>query len=299
MNIPGDVMGKNVLTIRTLGEDNCWLLVQQAMGMPDAKTQSDFMKDKVALLMFTMQSLPERLCVTAAVRQMSGTTIYEGDPSGNWRQEVTSFQEHMLPIFGYYLDCLYLYGFPVTNWAIHDEELSFPVINAGSPDAHPAHVLADLACMLKATPGRSMLNAAWIGCINGTLHSLIEATRWFPIMLRIALPPHIDASMLKDRAAEINTSITFTNDVKEAVKEADYIFAGCRGGLNEQELSAWTIDGRLMGQAKPDAHLLLSASPLRAIPVDPQILSGKYSMLLRQAEYRLRIHKRILHLVCR
>ncbi len=88
----------------------CWLLVQQAIGIPDAKMLSDYMSGKVALLMFAKPALPERLCVTAAMRQMGGTTIYQGEDGSLWRKEVSSFQQHLLPIFGYYLDCLYIYN---------------------------------------------------------------------------------------------------------------------------------------------------------------------------------------------
>lgn len=43
--------------------------------------------------------------------------------------------------------------------------------------------------------------------------------------------------------------------------------------------------------------MLLSASPVEAIPVDQDILSSKASFLVQQSEYRLRVHKRILHWV--
>ncbi len=134
-------MPRHALTIRGMGENVCWLLVQQAIGIPDAKMLSDYMSGKVALLMFAKPALPERLCVTAAMRQMGGTTIYQGEDGSLWRKEVSSFQQHLLPIFGYYLDCLYIYNIPVASIDIESFAATFPVINAGSPDAHPAHAL--------------------------------------------------------------------------------------------------------------------------------------------------------------
>ena len=159
-------MARNVLTIKDLGSEICWMLVQQAIGIPDAKLQSDFMTERVALLVFARHSLPERLCVTAAVRQMGGTTIFEGCESDVWQKEASGFQEHLMPIFGYYLDCLYAYGLPVTSWNISETEVRFPVINAGSPDAHPVHALADIACMLRISRYLKGVTAAWVGCVN-------------------------------------------------------------------------------------------------------------------------------------
>lgn len=290
-------MSRNVMSLKGLGRDASWLLVQQALGMPDAKMQSDYMEDRVAVLMFARRSLPERLCVTAAVRQMGGTTIFEGDPGGVWRQEVQNFQKHMLSILEYYIDCMYIYGFPVPDDEFEDSERRFPVINAGSPNSHPAHALADLACILRVTPDLNGLRAAWIGSANGTLYSLLEITGWFPMELSISLPPHADIKPLQKIVAGLKSNVTFTTDPEKAVKGAKFIFAGRREEDENPEHSRWSITERLVSLADPHFKLLLSASPLRAIPVDVGILSSPASLLVRQAEYRLRIHKRILHWV--
>lgn len=295
--IPEEAMARNVLTIRELGSETCWLLVQQAIGIPDAKLQSDFMTARVALLAFARHSLPERLCVTAAVRQMGGTTIFEGSSAGDWHQEVSTFQKHLMPIFGYYLDCLYSYGLPVTTWNIAEAQVQFPIINAGSPDAHPAHTLADIACMLRISRYLKGVTAAWVGCVNGTLHSLIESTAWFPFALRVAVPEQLDISDLKAQADRLGTQVSFVGTPEEAVQGANFVFAGFRGDIGAEDQARWGITPELMARALPDARLLLSASPVRAIPVAPQVLSSKASQLVRQAEYRLRVHKRILHWV--
>ena len=170
-------MARHILTIKDLGETACWLLVQQALGMPDPKLQTDFMTQRVALLVFAQHSLPERLCVSAAVRQMGGSVVYEGN-RGIWRAEMDDYREQLLPIFGYYLDCMYVYGLPVRGWDAKSTEPRFPVIiNAGSPDAHPAHTLADISCMLRCSRYLDTINCAWIGCVNGTLHLLMEGPR--------------------------------------------------------------------------------------------------------------------------
>ncbi|MDO5484232.1 MAG: ornithine carbamoyltransferase [Desulfovibrionaceae bacterium] len=287
---------RHVLTIKDLGEETCWLLVQQAMGIPDAKSSTDFMAERVALLVFAQSSLAERMCVTAAVRQMSGSTIYQGT-DGSWRREVMEYQEHLMPIFGYYVDCLYTYGLPVSKWEMNREEIRFPVINAGSPDAHPAHVLADIACMLRASRTLEGVTAAWIGCNNGTLHSLIEAMAWFPFSLRVALPPHLEVSGFKEAVQRMGHAVSFVETPEEAIRDANFVFAGCRGEMDTAQAGAWKLDRRLMGLARPNAGLLLSASPIEAIPLERELLASPTSLLTRQAENRLRVHKRILHWV--
>lgn len=289
-------MPRHVLTIKDLGEEACWLLVQQAIGIPDAKARTDFMTERVAVLIFAQQSLAERLCVTAAVRQMGGFTVYEGN-QGVWHVEMRDYQRQFMSVFDYFVDCMYTYGLPVGSWDMENANVQFPVINAGSPDAHPAHALADIACMLRASRYLNGVTAAWLGCDNGTLHSLIEATAWFPFALRVALPPHLDPAPLQAKVQRLQTPVTFVETPEEAVRGAGYVFAGCRGGMSEDDSGLWHLDAALMRKADSDARVLLSASPVEAIPVDEDILSGEASFLVRQAEYRLRVHKRILHWV--
>lgn len=290
-------MVRHIINVRKLGSDVCWLLVQQTLGMPDAKMQSDFMVDRVALLLFSRQSLTERLCVTAAVRQMGGTTIYQGNQGDIWQEEVHNFQEHFLPVFGYYMDCLYAYWLPFDSFLEMAGNVTFPVINAGNMDAHPAHALADMACMLKVAKDLRGEKAAWIGGLNGTLYSIVEATAWFPFSLRISMPPSIDSSRLKEQIARLKTDVEIVASPEEAMRDAGFIYAGRKGEISQSEALEWSITSKLMSYARKDARLFLSASPIRAIQVEPQILSSPASMLKRQAEYRLRMHKRMLHWV--
>lgn len=289
-------MARCITTLTNLGEQVCWLLVQQTIGMPDSKMQSDYMKDKVAVLLFARQSLPERLCVSAAVRQMSGTTLYAGDQV-NWQDEMTHFRHEMIPIFGHYLDCLYVYGFPIRESVLDSQDQKFPIINAGSPDSHPAHVLADIACMQRLRPNLAEVEAAWVGYPNGTLHSLIASTVWFPFRLRVAMPAGSDCDECIDQAERTGTNIEFCKSPQEAVRNADFVYSGFRGNLTGQDLKVWAITPGLLSLARPGARMLLSASPLRAISISKDIFSSGVSMLPRQAEYRLRVHKRMLHWV--
>ena len=289
-------MARHILNIKSLGEKASWLLVQQALGMPEPKLQTDFMAQRVALLMFSQHSLPERLCVSAAVRQMGGNVVYEGS-RGSWRNEMNDYQEQLLPVFSYYIDCMYMYGMPVGGWDMEASCLRFPLINAGSPDAHPAHALADIACMLRNSRYLDGVTCGWLGCVNGTLHSLMASTAWFPFSLRIAVPSRVDPAPLKEAAERYGSRITIVDSVEEAVRGANYVFAGCRSGLTDEERESWQVTPELLAKAAHDAHLMLSASPIAAIRVDDSILASKASLLVQQAEYRLRVHKRMLHWV--
>ena len=67
--------------------------------------------------------------------------------------------------------------------------------------------------------------------------------------------------------------------------------------LTDEEREHWRVDPALFAKAAGDVRLMLSASPVAAIRVDDSILTSKSSLLVQQAEYRLRVHKRMLHWV--
>lgn len=289
-------MARCAVTIREMGEKVCWLLVQQTLGMKDAKALSDFMSGKVAVMLFARASLPERLCATAAVRQMGGSTIYQGIDGGQWREDVSSFQAHLFPILSYFLDCLYIYGYPANLPQITQSE--FPVINCGGGnDSHPAHALADIACMIKTAKHLEHVHAAWVGGRNATLVSLVEASVWFPFTLNVSLPNKEDEEFLQLHAKDVGAKVNILSTPKEAVTDCDFIFAGRKPEIETPENAAWSITPQIVANARPNAHLLLSATPTRAIPVSSELFSGARSLLVKQAQYRLCVHKRILHWV--
>ena len=161
-------MPRHVLTLNDLGEEGSWLLVQQARGIPDAKSRTDFMTERTAVLLFAQDSFAERLCVSAAVRQMGGSLVFQG-ATGGWKSEVERYQRQMLAVIDYFVDCMYVYGIPGLATSVDRDLVQFPIINAGSPDAHPAHVLADVACMLRYTrDDLTKARVGWLGCTNGT-----------------------------------------------------------------------------------------------------------------------------------
>ena len=140
------------------------------------------------------------------------------------------------------------------------------------------------------------MTCGWIGCLNGTLHSLVTATEWFRFNLRIALPPHVNGTSLKEEAARLGSKIEFVDTAEDAVQGADYISVGCRGGLTAEEYDDWSVSEDLLAKAKPHARVMLGAAPADAIMVSSNIMrNGKTSMLAQQSEYRLRMHKRMLH----
>lgn len=290
-------MTKRILTLQDLGEAEAWLLMQQANGIPDPRSRSSFMAGRTALMMFKDENLADRLCATAAVRQMGGEVVYVS--KGRWLEDMHKFPIELSPIYDYYVDCAYIQGISVEGTREKSKYIArIPTINIASDEAAPAHALADLACIVRFSGKLDGAKVAWMGAPNGTLYSLMEAAEWFPFEMRLALP---NAETLNKRALEHarknGAKITLAENVTEAVQGADYLCVGCHDGVTEETRDAWRVDGRLLELA-PQAYVLITSRIIAdTLPVLPQILEGPRCLVLLQSENRLRVHKRMLHWV--
>lgn len=286
-------MAKQVLTLKDLGYEGAWLLVQQACGIPDPRARSNFMDNTTAVLFFAQDSLPERLCITAAVRQMSGHVVYVGP--GSWCEEIASHPKELNAIVNSYMDVIYSYGIPLPMLSAATESQR-PLLNGGSPESHPINALADISCIYHYTPDMSEITLAWVGCANGTLGSLIEGTEYFGYNLQVALPAGTSVPETLRKAQCEGKKVTLMDTPEEAVQDAHYVCAGCIGEKHDAAIN-WVISRDLLSRAHEKVRIMLSASPLCSTPIERELLQGKASLLERQGNNRLRVSKRVLHLL--
>ena len=282
-------MAKEILTLADLGHNDSWLLVQQACGIPDARERSSFLENMTAVFFFSQESLPVRLCMTAAVRQMGGHVVYVGP--GDWTTEKINYPYELSSIFNYYVDIVQTYGIDLDTLRITSGIRQPPLINGGCSTSHPINALADIACIHQYTPALCDVKVGWIGCANGTLHSLVEALDYFPFTLQVALPEkQIPECISKAQGKGFKVALVSTPE--EAAQSANYICAGCLDAVHPDQ--DWLISQELLSRASNHVRVLLSASPLNSTPIDKDILQSKCSLLRKQAENRLRINKRML-----
>ena len=113
----------------------------------------------------------------------------------------------------------------------------------------------------------------------------------------MALPPLEDRPTLETYARHCGVKVDFVDTPQQAVEGCNFVYAGCRSGLDEEMSQQWKVDDALLAHAAPKARVLLGTSPMQAIEVASDILASPASLLLLQSENRLRVHKRLLHWV--
>ena len=125
----------------------------------------------------------------------------------------------------------------------------------------------------------------------------MEATMFFPFAMQIALPDMYRNPIYETLASDYMSDITFFETPKEAVKNCQFVFAGNsgRGMLSLEQINRWSLTREIMSHAEDNAHVLLGTAPMKAIPIENEVIGSKNALLLLQAENRLRVYKRMLH----
>ena len=285
-----------LITLADLGKDDAWLLVQQACGIPDPKARSNFMDNTTTVLLFAEEAYPDRLCVTAAIRQMGGSTIYVSP--GAWKSAANYFPKEIYEITEFYTDCVCCAGMLTHMLRGGAEENRIPLLNIGGDDARPMHALADIACVYQLN-NRELegQRLAWIGRATGTLHSLIEGMEYFPYTLSVCLPDiNTEHPDLREKITAAGDRVRMFDSPEGAVEGAQFVCVGKRDkNMPVADFQRWQVTPDLMRHAADGAHILLGASPWRCIRIEDSLLKSPASLLNKQSEHRLRVTKRMLH----
>ncbi|MDO5536982.1 MAG: ornithine carbamoyltransferase [Desulfovibrionaceae bacterium] len=287
-------MPRRITTIAGLGKDLAWTLMQQARGIPDAKSLDDYLTDRTFVVLFARPDLPERMCITAAIRQMSGHAVYMG-PEEHWEEAIAKFSSAMLGSMSYYMDGVMVHGL-LTPQMEKETDIDFPLLNLGGMDAHPAHALSDIMCLMRCCrDDLRTARVAWIGGPAGALMSMIAASKFFPFSMRVCLPDNTHKGPVMDFARDFKTSITFCDTPADAVAGCQFVMTGSSDRMNFDEMQRWRVTEELLAKAEPGARVMAGTNPMHCIPIDHSIVAAGRDLFLQQSENRLRVYKRMLH----
>jgi len=183
-----------------------------------------------------------------------------------------------------------------------------PVVNSLSDDYHPCQLLADLLTIKERKGALSGLKVAYIGdAANNMANSYLIACAMAGMHIKVAAPVGYSArAEVVSRATSIaetngGSVSTFTNPA-DAIAQADVVTTDTWISMGQEEqkqqriadFAGYTIDAKLMAQAKPDAIFLHCLPAYRGYEVSAEVLDGAQSVIWDQAENRLHAQKALL-----
>jgi N-acetylornithine carbamoyltransferase len=293
---------------------------KRALGEPHA-----YLRDKVLAMLFFFSSTRTRGSFEAGMAQLGGHAAFIESRTTQISHGDT--ETEMGEIFGRYFDGIAIRH---VDWGIGNKYLNFvadasrvPVLNMQCEIYHPFQILADLMTIIEKK-GRDLrrkkMVVSWAYAASyqkpmSVPQSLILQMPRFGLDVVLAHPPEFKLmpevmDQAKEQARKFGAGLHVTDDMEEAFKDADIIYAKSWGAMEHTEdaeegaritkkYEHWITDERKMGLAKADAIYMHPLPADRNVEVTDGVMDGPNSVVFDEAENRLHAQKAVMALTMR
>ncbi len=254
---------------------------------------------KSAALIFEKESLRTRVSFEVGVAQLGGHPIFlQQETIGIATRESVHDVASVLSRYNELIVARTSKHQTVVQLA---ESATVPVINAMTDLVHPCQVLADFFTLQEIGKSSPSTKIVFVGDGNNIVNSWLELAEKLPIHLVISSPtgyePH--PGVLEQAQTSKTSRIEFIQDPAVAVKGADVIYTdvwptASDSGRRQIIFKQHQVNAALLKIAKPDATIMHRLPANRGEEITRDVLDGKQSIILQQAENRLHIQKGII-----
>ena len=254
---------------------------------------------KSAALIFEKQSLRTRVSFEVGVAQLGGHPVFlQQETIGIATRESV---HDVASVLSHYSELIIARTTKHQTVVQLAESATVPVINAMTDLVHPCQVLADFFTLQeigKSTPSSKFV---FVGDGNNIVNSLLELAEKIPMHLVISSPtgyePH--PSVLEQAEGTKVSTIELIQDPMVAVKDADVVYTDVwptarDSGRRQIIFKQHQVNAQLLKNAKPDCVVMHRLPANRGEEITRDVLDGKQSIVLQQAENRLHIQKGII-----
>jgi len=197
--------------------------------------------------------------------------------------------------------------------AINHEDLvefekvaTIPIINGLSNLEHPCQALADMQTV-KENKGNFDGKFVYVGDGNNVCNSLLLICACLGMDIEVASPNIYQPNSkiiakAKAIAKETDSKVNITDDVENALKDADVVYTDVWVSMGDEEeqakrmnaLAKYQVNSKLMKLAHEDAIFMHCLPAIRGQEVSANVIDGENSVIIDQAENRLHAQKAIL-----
>ena len=298
-------MKKDLLSLLDLEENDFEKLFKRAIQLKERYTKGIFDKvltGKTLGLIFDKKSTRTRVAFETAMIQLGGHPIYMSTQDTQISRNEPA--KDTARVLSRYIDCLAMRTFDHSLVEEFAQSSTIPVINALTDSFHPCQILSDIMTVIEHKGGYKNRKIAWVGDGNNVVNSWINAASVLGIDLFVACPEGFEVNLQTIEGAEIEgkTNIKFTNDPKEAVKDADVVYTDVWASMgNEDELSkrisdfeGFQVNKQLLSLASSDVLVMHCLPAHRGEEIAENVLEDNNAVFWDQAENKRHMHKAIL-----
>lgn len=300
---------KHFLSLADLSSDQLADLIDLAVKLKQewrSGGNPPVLKGKTLGMVFTKPSLRTRVSFDMAMLHLGGHALYlsPNEISLGQRESVADVSR----VLSRYVDAIMARVFGHRDVVELAQYASVPVINGLSDYTHPCQGLADLLTVYEKFGTLQGIKLAYIGDGNNVANSLIFGCALSGAHFSIASPAGFEISgdvVAKARpiAAKTGSTLYFTHDPAEAVREADVIYTDVWTSMGQEaetqrrlEIFApkYQINAALVGKAHRNAIVMHCLPAHRGQEITDEVADGSHSALWDQAENRMHAQKAVL-----
>jgi len=290
---------------------------KRALNEPHA-----YLRDKTLAMLFFFSSTRTRGSFEAGMAQLGGHAAFIESRTTQIAHGDTA--KEIGEILGRYYDGMAIRH---VDWGVGNQYINevahysrTPVLNMQCEIYHPFQILADLMTVIEKK-GRDLRHkkmvVSWAYAASyqkpmSVPQSLILQMPRFGLDVVLAHPPEFRLmpdimDQAREQARKFGTSFEVVNDMDEAFRDADIIYAKSWGAMvhtQDEKQSAeiikkyasWITDERRMKLAKEDAIYMHPLPADRNVEVTEGVIDGIQSVVYDEAENRLHAQKAVMAL---
>jgi ornithine carbamoyltransferase len=259
---------------------------------------------KSAALIFEKESLRTRVSFEVCVAQLGGHPIFlQQETIGIATRESV---HDIGSVLSHYNDLIIARTVNHQTLVRLAESATVPVINALTDLVHPCQILADVFTLQELGKFTPSTKIVYLGHGNNIANSWLELAEKFPLQLVLSCPsgyePH--PQILDQAESARRSSIAFVQDPLEAVEGADVIYtdvwpAGQDGDEagRQKVFRPYQVNAALVKRGKRGCVVMHRLPANRGEEITRDVLDGKQSVVLHQAENRMHVQKGIIGVV--
>ncbi len=257
---------------------------------------------KTAALIFEKQSLRTHVSFEVGVLQLGGQSIFlsQENIGLSSREGVRDVAE----VLSRYNDVIVARTFSHKTVEGLAQFASVPVINALSDLLHPCQIMADAYTLMERGLFSASTKIAFIGDGNNVVNSWLELAEKLPLHFVLACPEGYepDVQILSRAQATGISNIEIVRNPFEAAEDADVLYTDVWVSMGQEKERAervrtfqpYQINQQLLSVASPGCVVMHCLPAHREEEITAEVLEGRQSIVLDQAENRLHVQKGIL-----
>ncbi len=263
---------------------------------------------KVIGLIFEKPSTRTRISFEVAIHKLNSypliidtklTQLSRGEPIKDFAR-----------VLKYYVDAIVYRGKHETLIEIY-KYFNKPVINALSEIEHPCQALTDIYTIKEFVEDFRKYKLAYIGDGNNVCNSLILASSIVGLNIYVATPKGYEpdkyiVNEAKKISEKTGARIVITNDVIEAVKDADFVYTDTWISMHQEherekrlrDFSGYQINTEILKYTN-NAKVMHCLPAYRGYEITEDVMESENSIIFKQVENRLYVEEAILYIMLR